>query len=148
MTALRASGANDPRITGYLAAAIDRLGGTYAAQRDWDAASREYDEALRVLEPLVKAVPDDYELRYLLAETYTGEGTIAAHRAGRASTRDGHLAAWRSASDWYRKSLAIWSTVPHPARTSTGGFEVTVPTEVSNRLARCDRERRSLGDAP
>jgi hypothetical protein len=43
------------------------------------------------------------------------------------------------------QDLTVWSTVPHPARTSTSGFDVTVPTDMAALIARCDRELRSLG---
>jgi len=54
---------------------------------------------------------------------------------------------WQSARDRFRQSLAIWKTVPNPARISTSGFEVTMPAEVQARLARCEREIAALGGA-
>ena len=144
--AVRAKGINDPRVLGYFASAADRLAATYVKLGDVDKATQEYEEARTVLEPLIAANPDDQELAYVLAETYTGEGTISAARAEHDRARDDKLADLQAATDWFRKSLSTWSTVPHPARTSTSGFEVTVPSEVSRRVAHCDQEIRSLGD--
>src|SRR6266699_2635610 len=83
-----------------------------------------------------------YELAYMLAETHTAHGTLASIRAERARTREDQLAEWRAASDWYRKSLDTWSRVPHPARISMSGFEVTVPADVRSRLAQCELKIR------
>jgi len=139
MAAVRASGANDRRVQGFLAAATVRLGATFVKLGEVDRAMQEYERARTLLEPLVKANPGDHELAYVLAEAYTAEGALAADRAARARVPAERLAAWTAASSWFRKSLDTWSTVRHPSRISTSGFEVTVPSEVSARLARSDR---------
>jgi serine/threonine protein kinase len=136
---LRASGVNDRRVLGFLGAATVRLAATLVRLGEVDRAAREYEDARTLLEPLVNANPGDHELTYVLAETYTAEGTMAAARAERARTPAERLAAWTAASMWFRKSLNTWSTVPNPARISTSGFEVTPTSEVSARLARSDR---------
>ena len=148
MAAVRAGGADDRRVQGFFAAATARLAATLVTLGEIDKARQEYEQARSVLEPLVKANPQDHELAYVLAEIYTAEGTIAATRAEHARTRAERLAAWTAAADWFRKSLDTWSTVPHPTRISTSGFEVTLPTDVSSRLARCDRAIASLGASP
>jgi tetratricopeptide (TPR) repeat protein len=144
MAAVLAGGANDRRLQGFFASATNRLAATLVTLGEIDQATREYEQARTVLEPLVKASPGDHELAYVLAETYTAEGTISATRAEHARTSAAKLAEWTAASAWFRKSLDVWSTVPHPTRISTSGFEVTVPTDVSSRLARCDRAITSL----
>jgi tetratricopeptide (TPR) repeat protein len=143
--AVRAGGADDRRMRGYFAAATDRHAATLVKLGDIDTAMREYEESRNLLEPVVQANPEDHELAYVLVETYTAEGTIAAARARRARDRAEQLADWQAASAWFRKSLSTWSTVPHPTRISSSGFEVTLPADVSDRLARCDREITSLG---
>ena len=148
MAAVRAGGANDRRVQGFFAAATARLAATLVTLGEIDKATQEYEEARSVLEPLVKANPQDLELAYVLAEIYTAEGTIAATRAEHARTQAERLAAWTAAADWFRKSLNTWSAVPHPSRISTSGFEVTLPTDVSRRLARCDRAIELLGGSP
>lgn len=145
---VHAGGAKTARIQEYFAAATDRLGASLVKLGRVGNATAEYQQAQGVLEPLVKADPEDYELAYVLAETYTAQGTIAAARAERARDRDEQLTEWNAAADWFRKSLDTWSTVPRPAWVSTSGFEVTAPGEVSHRLARCDREIRLLSAAP
>ena len=142
--AVRARGINDPRVLGYLASATDRLAATYVKLGEADQASQEYRQALTVLEPLLTAHPEDQELAYVLAETYTGEGTISAARAERDRVREDKMADLQTAAEWFRKSLQTWSTVPHPARTSTSGFEVTLPGDVSRRAAQCELEIKSL----
>ncbi len=136
---------NDPLIVGYFAASTDRLAASYAALHQWDNAAREYDEPLRVVEPVAKCDPEEYELAYLLVKTYAAEGAMAA---GRASARGERLGHWQVAAEWFRKSLNTWSKIPHPARISPSGFEVTMPSEVSRRLARAEREVKWLGGTP
>ena len=148
MAAVRAGGTDDRRVQGFFAAATTRLAATLVTLGEIDKATQEYEEARSVLEPLVKANPQDLELAYVLAEIYTAEGTIAATRAEHARIPAERLAAWTAASDWFRKSLNTWSAVPHPSRISTSGFEVTLPADVSSRLARCDRAIASLGGSP
>lgn len=148
MAAVRAGGANDRRVQGFFASATARLAAALVRLGEIDRAMQEYEQARNLLEPLVKANPGDQELAYVLAETYTAEGTIAAARAERAGTRAERLAGWTAASGWFRKSLNTWSTVPHPTRISTSGFEVTLPTDVASRLARCDRALTSEGRGP
>jgi tetratricopeptide (TPR) repeat protein len=146
--AVRAGGADDRRVQGYFASATDRLAATLVKLGEIDQATHEYEKTRTLLEPVVKANPEDQELAYVLAETYTAEGLISAERAAQVRDRAEKLGDWRAASVWFRKSLDTWSAVPHPTRISTSGFEVTMPAEVSNRLARCEREIRSLGGRP
>lgn len=142
---VRASGIDYPRLRGFLGAASNRLAATFVKRGDLEAATRELESTRKLLEPLVVASADAQEIAYVLAETYTAEGSIAASHAARARDRGTQLATWREASASFRKSLAIWNGVPHPARVSTSGFEVTLPQEVSARLERSDREIRRLG---
>jgi eukaryotic-like serine/threonine-protein kinase len=145
MAAVRRGGANDRRVQGFFASATVRLAATLVLLGEIDKATQEYEQARSLLEPVVKANPADQELAYVLAETYTAAGTMSATRAERARTPAAKLAEWTTASAWFRKSLDTWSTVPHPTRISTSGFEVTLPTDVSSRLARCDRAITLLG---
>lgn len=145
MDALRRGGANDRRVQGFFASATARLAATLVKVGEVDQATQEYEQARNLLEPLVKANPGDHELAYVLAEIYTAEGTISVTRAEHARTPAERLAEWTAASAWFRKSLNTWSTVPHPTRISTSGFEATLPADVSSRLARCDRAISSLG---
>jgi eukaryotic-like serine/threonine-protein kinase len=123
------AGAADPRIKSFYGAACDRLAAVSLRLGDVAGAVRAYTEVQALLEPAVRARPDDYEIAYVLAETYTAQGDMATARH-----------AWLDAAGFYRKSLDVWHAVPHPARISTAGFEVTVPSKVSERLARSERE--------
>lgn len=134
----------DPRLQGFYAAATDRLAATYGKLGDEERATREYEESRKLLEPLVQAHPRSYELVYVLAETYTAEGDIAAARAEHARARAEKVADWETGCSWYEKSLTTWGAVPHPTWISTSGFEVTVPAEVSRRRARCERAIKAL----
>jgi hypothetical protein len=126
-------------VQGYYAAAAHRLGAALAKLGETDKALREYEAVRVLLEPVVAKHPRDLEPAYVLAETYTAEGAIAADRAMRAHSGPEKLALWMTARDWFRKSLDTWSRIPHPARISTSGFEVTMPQEVTRRLASAEQ---------
>jgi tetratricopeptide (TPR) repeat protein len=145
---MRAGSTNSPRIQEYYATVTDRRAASLDKLGETDKATDEYEEARRVLEPLVKADPEDQELAYALAETYTALGTVVVERAERSRRREDKLADWQAAAAWFRQALDVWSRIPHPARMSTSGFEVTPPAEVLRRLERCTRELQSAAAAP
>jgi tetratricopeptide (TPR) repeat protein len=138
LNAVRANGAS-PRIVEYYAMTSDRLGSVLIALGDVDRGASEFDEAQRLLEPLVTSDPDDYEIAYALADTYTRQGLVAAARAAAAADREHKLSQWRTARERFERSLAVWKGIPNPARMSTSGFEVTTPERVRTRLAESER---------
>ena len=144
LAVVRAKAADDVRMAGYYAAAIDRVAAALAKLGEMERADREYDDAIAVLEPLTAANPANLELTYAIAEAYTAKGAIAAARAAGARTVDARIAGWRDASAWHHKSLDAWRRVAHPSRISNIGLEVTEPAEVMARLARADREIAAL----
>jgi len=143
--ALLARGADNPRTQGYYAVACDRLGSALVALGDVDAGVHEYEEARHRVEPLVTAHPAAQELAYALADTYTRLGDAASIRAERANAVADRQSQWRSARDAFQRSLEVWKGIEHPAPMSGIGFEVTMPADVSRRLARCQRAIKTLG---
>jgi eukaryotic-like serine/threonine-protein kinase len=133
--AVLAGGATDARTRVYVANASQRLAAALISLGRLDEAEHEYEEALAALEPLSRDHPDDQEILYSLAEAYTGQGNVSAARAARLPMRDARVGQWREAADRFRQSLDIWSRIPNPAHVSTSGLNVTVPSEVSKRLA-------------
>lgn len=131
----RAAGANDLRSMVYYCSSTDRLAAALLKQGKAADAAKEYAECRGILEPLLKANPDNMEVLYALAETYTGEGDVAASLAKDAREPSVRAARLKSASDLYQKSLDTWSKVPNPVRISTSLMEVRVPAEVSRKLA-------------
>jgi tetratricopeptide (TPR) repeat protein len=134
---VRKGGTNDALTQVYFSSAALRLGTALSKLGKLDDGEREHAEALAVLEPLSKANPEDQDALYSLAETYTGLGTDAMMGAE-----------WKAAREFLRKSLGAWSKVTNPARISPSGLKVRLPAEVSELLARCDREIASLDDHP
>jgi len=145
LAAVRAGGTNDPQVQVYFLSTTDSLAATLARLGKTDEARIEYEQALALLDPLSRTTPDDQRVLYALAETYTGEGTLYAKLAESSHLREERLANWNAAQDRFQKSLYTWSQVSHPARFTTSGMEVTLPDEVSRRLARCNLELASLG---
>jgi len=135
ITSARAAGANDLRSMAYYCSSTDRLAAALLKQGKTEDAAKEYEECRGILEPLVKANPDNLEVLYALAETYTGEGDVAARLAKGAREPNVRTATLNAASDCYQKSLDTWSRVPNPVRISTSLMEVRVPAEVSRKLA-------------
>ncbi|HYM25125.1 MAG TPA: hypothetical protein VEU08_18035, partial [Vicinamibacterales bacterium] len=139
LNVVRASNASS-RVTEYYAMTTDRLGSALVALGDIDQASREFEESRQLLEPLVRSDPEDYELAYTLADTYTRQGLVAAKRAERTTDRALKVLQWQTARERFRESLAVWKNVPNPARISTSGLEVATPDAVLGHLARAEHE--------
>ena len=133
----RAAGANDLRTQVYYCASTDRLAAAMLKLGKLAEAQKQYEECRGILETLLQATPDNEEVLYALAETYTGEGDVAVRLAKGARQHATNTAEWTTASDWYQKSLHTWSKVPNPAWVSTSTLEVRLPAEVAGKLADC-----------
>jgi len=89
-------------------------------------------------------VPPQQELLYTLAESYESLGALFSIRAQKTIGKKEQLVNWKAAQGSFRKSLAIWNKIPKSSRLSTYGFEVSLPGEVSQRLAACDSQIQRL----
>ncbi len=143
LAAVRAGGTDDVQTQVSFCSAVDGLADSYLAQGESSMAKAEYDKSLAILEPQLRASPDDQDLLYALAEIYTGEGSASAKLAEASRERNEKMAKWQTARDWFQKSLDNWKKVKNPAWISTGGIETTLPGEVSRRLATCNQEIES-----
>ena len=132
----------DLRTRTYLCAAQMQYGGALAAQRKFVQAQKELEPAIETLEKLAGAAPPSQELQYTLAEAYNQQGILFVSRARIAASKDERTADWKAAKSWFEKSSAIWDKVKNPARLSTYGLEVSLPGEVSQRIAECDANLR------
>jgi len=132
---LRARGTNDPRMQVFYSSSTDRLASTLVKLGRTEDAKKEYEDARAVTEPLLQGNPDNIEVLYALAQTYTGEGDVDAELARKTSAHSQRAGHWNTSADWYQKSLNVWSRVTNPRWQSTSLQEVTVPAEVSRRLA-------------
>jgi tetratricopeptide (TPR) repeat protein len=141
ITSARAAGANDLRSQVYYCASTDRLAEALLKSGNPTEARKQYEECRGILEPLLQANPDNEEILYALAETYTGEGDVFVQLAKAAKQHAQSSPDWNSASEWYQKSLHIWSKVRNPAWISTSMIEVRLPKEVSQKLAECTSQR-------
>ncbi len=142
---LRASGANDGRLQVFYCSSTDRLARTLLKLGKAEDARKEYDDARTLLEALLQADPENIEVMYALAETYTGEGDVAAQLARKTPVQSQRAALWSSSVDWFQKSLHVWDKVPNPAWISTSLQEVTVPAVVSRRLAESRAQQATTG---
>lgn len=139
--AARSGVANDARTQVYYCASTDKLGAALLKLGKLSAAQKEYDECRDLLESLLKANPENVEVLYALAETYTGEGDISVAIARQTKGDSTTTSAWNQASEWYQKSLNTWSTVPNPVRISTSTMEVRIPADVSRKLSDCKAQQ-------
>jgi tetratricopeptide (TPR) repeat protein len=131
----KTAGADDLRSMVYYCSSTDRLAAALLKQGKTADAAKEYEECRGILEPLAKINPDNTEVLYALAETFTGEGDVAMGLAKKAGSPSVRASTLNTASNWYQKSLDTWSKVPNPVRISTSLMEVRVPAEVSRKLA-------------
>jgi tetratricopeptide (TPR) repeat protein len=146
--AVRKGGTNDVLAQVYFGSATLHLGTALAKLGKVDEGRSELGEALAVLEPLSNANSDNQEVLYAVAETYTGEGLDAMMSAEQLGTNAKRQSEWVTAREFFRKSLSTWERVANPARISTTGLRVTLPGQVSELLARCDREIGLLDGHP
>ena len=137
ITAARAAGADDLRTQVYYCASTGRLAEAMLKSGNPTEARKQYEECRGILESLLQANPDNEEVLYALAETYTGEGDVSVHLAKASKQHAKSSPDCSSASEWYQESLNIWSKVPNPAWISTSMIEVRLPAEVSRKLAEC-----------
>ncbi len=144
LRAVSAAGTDDAHLKVYLSSSTNHVAASLAKLGRLSDARDEYAKALTLLEPLFRTNPEDAEIRYALADTYTGEGTVAARLAERAPAHPDRLAEWKTACDWYQKSLDTWSKVSNPSRISFVGFETVLPEEVSRRFGECNAQIGSL----
>jgi tetratricopeptide (TPR) repeat protein len=141
ITSARAAGANDLRSQVYYCASTDRLAEALVKSGNPTEARKQYEECRGMLEPLLQANPDNEEVLYALAETYTGEGDVSVRLATASQQHASNSPDWNAATEWYQKSLNIWSKVRNPVWISTSMIEVRLPAEVSQKLAACRAQR-------
>jgi len=134
----------DPRTQSYHASARLKLAGALGEQGKFEHARNEYQEAASTLEKLVSSATSNRELLFALAETYNGEGIMYERKAKAARNSAERIADWKLADGQFQRSLATWKKVVNPARYSTIGLEVSLPSEVESRLAECDAQIKSL----
>ncbi len=135
---VRVGGTNDLRTQVYYCSATERYGAALLQLHRLKEAKNEYDECLTLLEPLSHANPDNPEVLYALAETYTGEGSVLM-KVAEERPRIDKVETCNAAGKWFQNSLNVWSKVPNPSRYSTSTLEVTLPGEISRRVAACGR---------
>lgn len=141
ITSARAAGANDLRSQVYYCGSTDRLAEALLKSGSPTEARKQFEECRGILEPLLQANPDNEEVLYALAETYTGEGDVSVRLAKGTQQHARNSSDWNAASEWYQKSLNTWSKVRNPAWISTSMIEVRLPAEVSQKLAECRAQR-------
>lgn len=143
---VRAAGGNDPKIQVFQSFAMIRLSSALLKQGHPAEARAEYEAILAILQPLVATNPDDSEVLYALAETYTGLGVVSGKVGNASRDRQEKLVHWTASRDWFKKSLDTWNKIANPAWMTTSGIEVTVPDKVSRLLKDCDRQIASQGN--
>jgi len=144
LTALGAATSLDSRTRAYFCSAQSLHAGTLAAQGKFAEAQKEFEASVAALEALVAASPNQQELMYALANSYTGEGVLFQKLARTKRKSTEQLAALKKSEDFFRKSLSTWSKVSNPAKFSTMGLEVVIPSEVNGLLGECDSQIKSL----
>jgi len=144
LAALGGGGHLDMRTQTYLCAAQTGLGSALTEQGKFADAQKEIDASIAALEKLANTAPPQQELLYTLAESYNAAGMLSLVRARKTADKIAQHTDWRLAQAWFQKSVAAWSKVKNPARLNTIGFEVSLPSEVSARIAECDVHLRML----
>ena len=144
MEKLHAAVPTDVRIQVFYSSSLTRLGSIYLKLGKAENARQQYEVSRGLMEPLSQANPENSEVLYALAESYSGEGRAIAKLAQATRKPDDKRRALSSASDWFQKSLNTWHKITNPSHYSTAWMEVVVPDEVARQLAECKAQTASL----
>ncbi len=143
----RETGIKNTRIQTYFSVDCDFLAGALIKISDFEGARKEYEESRTTLEPLLKENPEEQEVMYALAGTYTEEGDLSVKLADLAKTPEERLASSQAAAAWFQKGLDVWTKISNPARINSSGLDVALPGEVSARLADCRARIAKFSDS-
>jgi hypothetical protein len=111
------------------------LGEAASAAFQDDAASRYFQRALKIVDPLIAVQDADLDALYAAADGYSGMGDLSLKEA----RRHGPPLSRRyleQAQSWYKKSLAASRRIPQRNRFTPNGFEAGDPNAVTRNLAR------------
>lgn len=147
LAAERAAGTNDMDTQISFCSAANRLAASLLKLGESENARKGFDESLALLESIERTDSTDQQVLYVLAEAYTGEGSVSTKLAESSRDQKDKRGHWQAGRDWFQKSLNVWAKVSNPARLTPGGIEVTPPDEVSRRLAACSTHISSLASA-
>jgi tetratricopeptide (TPR) repeat protein len=114
---------------------LGHLGAAHLKSGAVDKSASDYQRALAAVEPMAATNPDNVEVLYAMADTYSGLGDVEmaqAERSSHAGEKSGHLP---SARGWYEKSLSTWQKIPRVFRLSPSLFRAGNPQLVGRNAA-------------
>jgi non-specific serine/threonine protein kinase/serine/threonine-protein kinase len=111
----------------------NHLGGAALRLRERDKALDNFRTAVTIAEPMASSHPENLEVLYALADSYSGMGDVCAANANYV-TRALRTDLLREARSWFDKSLSLWKKIPKPGPVSPNGFRSGKPAEVARRL--------------
>jgi len=100
-------------------------------------ARPHFETALEKAKWESSAEHNDFPALYVAAEALTGMGDVYASEARSTGDAGARGKFWSEAIASYQKSLDVWKRIPNPSRLSGNDYLVTLPQEVSTRLANC-----------
>jgi len=116
-----------------VAAADVKLGeADFRAGRD-DAATRYFQEALKIAEPLI--VNNNLDAIYVAADAHCGLGDLSAKKARQhGQSVQARRAQWTEARSQYQQSLGAWHRIEHPNHTAPNSIPAGDPALVTKQL--------------
>jgi hypothetical protein len=120
------------------------LGEATAAGGNDQKAATHFQQALTVVEPLIKAPEADLDALYVAADAYSGLGDLSAKKAQRQRAGAAGKSGWIAAHTYYQQSFDAWRRIEHPNHTAPNSFEVGDPMIVAKKLKMA--EASSLGN--
>jgi tetratricopeptide (TPR) repeat protein len=127
-----------------VAACDVKLGEATAAGGNDQKAATHFQQALTVVEPLIKAPEADLDALYVAADAYSGLGDLSAKKAQRQRAGAAGKSGWIAAHTYYQQSFDAWRRIEHPNHTAPNSFEVGDPMIVAKKLKMA--EASSLGN--
>ena len=107
-----------------------------------DAALKQYNKAIEVLEHLISSSPNNAKYRINLADVLSKQARIYADIAEREQSPTGQLQFWAKAKSSYQQSEELWNDLRTSGKLPLNGAHSI--QQIAGELARCDSSLAKL----
>ena len=135
----------DPKLA--VASCEVQIGRLAAQAGNFAEASRFYDDAMEIVQPLSSPTSPNLEALYTEASLNFARGDLQLLRASTAAQdRSSQRDFLRGARLAYQQSLEAWHKIQHPGRVSPQGFPAIDPDAVASCLRHCEAVLAAMND--
>ena len=122
-------------LTGLMEARADFL----QSRSELSLAQDDYNQAIKICEPLLIKAPDSSELRSVLAKGYLGLAQVESARAEKSQAPGAQkILAWKQAKAYAQRSSDYFHQITHPILVTRNGLDSITATDIDRAISRCD----------